>query len=299
MHRFLLIIFLSSLGFNAFSQELNCTVQVNTGQIQLSDKRIFETLQKSIFEFMNNTRWTNDIYDLNERIECSFFINITERLSSDEFKATIQVQSRRIVYNTNYNSVMLNINDPDFTFKYLEYEPLLFQENTNLANLTSVLAFYAYMIIGMDYESFGQGSGEPYFQKALAVVNNCQGAAEPGWRSFESSKNRYWFVENMLNPRFQNLRNAYYKYHRLGMDNMTADVETGRQAIKECLDGIKKVRQDQPTGYLLQLFFLAKSDELVNIFSGAFPDTKAKMVTLLTECDPTNANKYQKITKSN
>lgn len=299
MHRFLFIIFLSLTGFNAFSQELNCTVQVNTGQIQLSDKRIFETLQTSLFEFMNNRRWTNDVYDQNERIECSMFINITERLSSNEFKATIQVQSRRIIFNTNYNSTMLNINDPDFTFKYLEYEPLLFQENTSLSNLTSVLAFYAYMVIGMDYESFGQGSGEPYFQKALAVVNNCQSAPEPGWRSFESTKNRYWFVENMLNPRFQKLRDAYYTYHRQGLDVMTSDAETARMAITTALEGIKKVRQDQPTGYLLQLFFLAKSDELVNIFSGAFPDTKARMVTLLSECDPSNSNKYQKITKSN
>lgn len=294
MNRSLLVVLLF-ISLPAFTQELNCTVNVNATQVQLSDKRIFQTLQTAIFEFMNNTRWTNDVFDQKERIECSMFINITERSSADEFRATIQVQSRRIVYNTNYNSVMLNMNDQDFVFKYLEYEPLLFQENANLSNLTSVLGFYAYMIIGLDYESFGEGSGEPYFQKALAIVNNNQNAVEPGWKSYENSKNRYWFVENMLNPRFKKLRDAYYKYHRLGMDNMTADVEIGRTAITECLESIKQVRKDQPTGYLLQLFFLAKSDELVNIYSGAFPDVKIKAVTLLSECDPSNTNKYLKI----
>lgn len=291
MRRILLFILLIAT-IPVVAQELNCTVNVNAQQVQLSDKRIFQTLQTAIYEFMNNTRWTNDIFDQNERIECSIFINITERSSADEFKGTIQVQSRRIVYNTNYNSVMLNMNDQDLVFKYLEYEPLLFQENANLSNLTSVLAFYAYMIVGMDYESFGQGSGEPYFQKAYAIVNNNQNTAEPGWKSYENSKNRYWFVENMLNPRFQRLRDAYYKYHRLGMDNMTADMEIGRTAITECLEEIKKVRKDQPTGYLLQLFFLAKADELVNIYTGAFPDVKVKAVTLLSECDPSNTNKY-------
>jgi len=293
-----ILFFILFLGaFQAFSQELNCTVQVLSQQVQLSDKHIFETLQKSIYEFMNNTRWTNDIFEQNERIECSILINITERVSSDEFKGTIQVQSRRIIYNTNYNSVMLNLSDPDLTFTYQEYEPLLFQENATLSNLTSVLAYYAYMIIGLDYESFGKGSGEPYFQKALTIVNNNQNSTAPGWKSYENSKNRYWFVENILNPRYQKLRDAYYKYHRLGLDQMTSDMESALQAITECLEGIKKVRQDEPTGYLLSLFFLAKSDELVNIYSEAFPDVKAKIVTLLSECDPSNTSKYKKIIK--
>ncbi|MCG3168035.1 MAG: hypothetical protein POELPBGB_03835 [Bacteroidia bacterium] len=294
MRKLLFVIF--SLGCLSVSgQELNCQVQVVSNQVQQSDRRIFETLQKAIYEFVNTTKWTNDQYQLTERIECSMFINITERVSADEFKATIQVQSRRPVYKTSYNTTLLNINDQDFTFKYIEFQPLQFSEATMLANLTSVLAFYSYMIIAVDYETFSPNGGEVYFQKALAIVNNAQGAVESGWKQFESTNNRYWLIENFLNPRFKLMRDTYYKYHRLGMDVMTADMESGRRAITECLDNIKKVRQDQQNAYLLRLWFNSKADELVNVYSSAFPDVKAKAVAVLTEVDPGNANKYKKI----
>lgn len=293
--RKLLTILFSFVFIAATAQELNCQVQVVSNQVQQSDRRIFETLQKAIYEFVNTTKWTNDQYQLTERIECSMFINITERVSADEFKATIQVQSRRPVYKTSYNTTLLNINDQDFTFKYIEFQPLQFSEATMLANLTSVLAFYSYMIIGVDYETFSPNGGEVYFQKALAIVNNAQGAVESGWKQFESTNNRYWLIENFLNPRFKLMRESYYKYHRGGMDVMTADMETGRQAITECLENIKKVRQDQQNAYLLRLWFNAKADELVNIYSSAFPDVKAKVVAILSETDPGNITKYKKI----
>ena len=166
---FAVVFFLASMSVSA--QELNCQVQVVSNQVQQSDRRIFETLQKAIYEFVNTTKWTNDQYQLTERIECSMFINITERVSADEFKATIQVQSRRPVYKTSYNTTLLNTNDQDFTFKYIEFQPLQFSEATMLSNLTSVLAFYSYMIIAVDYETFSPNGGEVYFQKALASVN--------------------------------------------------------------------------------------------------------------------------------
>lgn len=297
--RKLLTLFFSVVFFSVSAQELNCTVQVVSQQVQQSDRGIFETLQKAIYEFVNSTKWTNEQYQLSERIECSIFINITERVSADEFKATIQVQSRRPIFKTSYNSTMLNTNDQDFEFKYIEFQPLQFSESTMLSNLTSVLAFYCYMIIAVDDESFAQNSGEVYFQKAMSIVNNAQGAPEKGWKQFESTTNRYWFVENFLNPRFKLMRECYYKYHRLGMDVMTADVETGRAAITECLYNIKKVKQDQQNSYLLRLWFNAKSDELVNIYSNAFPDVKAKAVALLSEVDPGNVTKYKKILTSN
>jgi len=298
MRKLLTIIFLF-VFFAVSAQELNCQVQVNSQQVQQSDRRIFETLQKAIFEFINTTMWTNDQYQLTERIECSMFINITERISADEFKATIQVQSRRPVYKTSYNSTLLNTNDADLQFKYIEFQPLQFSEATMLSNLTSVLAFYAYMIIAIDYESFSPNGGEIYFQKAMAIVNNSQGAVEKGWKQFESTSNRYWFIENFLNPRFKLMRDSYYKYHRLGMDVMTADMESGRLAITECLDNIKKVRQDQQNAYLLRLWFNAKADELVSIYSSAFPDVKAKAVAILSEVDPGNVTKYKKILTAN
>lgn len=280
------------------AQELNCTVSVISPQVQNTEKRIFETLQKDIREFMATTRWTEDVYALEERIECSILITVTERISNDKFRATMQIQSSRPAYMTAYNSVLLNVNDQDFTFQYVENQPLQFQENQHVSNLTSVLAFYAYMIIGTDYDSFSPKGGEPYFQKALQIVNNAQNEPERGWKAFEGSKNRYWLIENMLNARYEEFRGVMYKYHREGLDMMQSDLNTGRQAITECLQPLKRIRMDQPNSYLMTVFFTAKVDELINIFKEAFPDVKTKAANDLMQMDPANANKYQAIIKS-
>ena len=284
--------------FIAPAQELNCTVSVISPQVQNTEKRIFETLQNDIRQFLNSTSWTNDSYKLEERIACSILITVTERISSDKFKASIQVQVSRPIFNTSYSSVLMNVNDQDFTFNYVESQQLQFQENQHISNLTSVLAYYAYMIIGMDYDSFSEKGGEPYFQKAFQIVNNAQNEAERGWKSADGSKNRYWLVENLLNARFDNFRKVLYRYHRLGLDLMQADIESGRRAIFESLPDLKKIRQSEPNSYLLQSFFTAKADEFVNIFSQGLPDTKNKASQLLMEMDPSNSNKYQKITKA-
>ena len=280
------------------AQELNCTVSVISPQVQNTEKRIFETLQKDIREFMATTRWTEDVYALEERIECSILITVTERISNDKFRATMQIQSSRPAYMTAYNSVLLNVNDQDFTFQYVENQPLQFQENQHVSNLTSVLAFYAYMIIGTDYDSFSPKGGEPYFQKALQIVNNAQNEPERGWKAFEGSKNRHWLIENMLNARYEEFRGVMYKYHREGLDMMQSDLNTGRQAITECLQPLKRIRMDQPNSYLMTVFFTAKVDELINIFKEAFPDVKTKAANDLMQMDPANANKYQAIIKS-
>ena len=191
---------------------------------------------------------------------------------------------------------MLNHNDQDFQFNYLENSLLEFNDNSNLSNLTSVIAFYAYMIIGLDYDSYSLYGGEPYFQKANNIVSNSQNAPEKGWKAFESTKNRYWFVENMLNPRFKPIREAMYKYHRLGLDGMTADNEAGRVAIVESVDLVKKVQADLPGSFLLQIFFNAKADELVNVFSEGQAEMRNKVGATLSEIDPSNASKYMKIT---
>ena len=285
-------------SFIAPAQELNCTVSVISPQVQNTEKRIFETLQNDIRQFLNSTSWTNDSYKLEERIACSILITVTERISSDKFKASIQVQVSRPIFNTSYSSVLMNVNDQDFTFNYVESQQLQFQENQHISNLTSVLAYYAYMIIGMDYDSFSEKGGEPYFQKAFQIVNNAQNEAERGWKSADGSKNRYWLVENLLNARFDNFRKVLYRYHRLGLDMMQADIESGRRTIFESLPDLKKIRQSEPNSYLLQSFFTAKADEFVNIFSQGLPDTKNKASQLLMEMDPSNSNKYQKITKA-
>lgn len=282
-----------------FAQELNCKVQVLSQQIQGTDKRVYETLQTALYEFMNNRKWTNDNFKNEERIDCSILINVTERPNTDEFKATIQVQSRRPIYKTSYNSTLLNFNDQDFQFKYLENQPMDFQDNMFTSNLTSVMAFYAYLIIGMDYDSYALNGGTPYLQKALQIVNNAQNAAEPGWRAFESNKNRYWLITNMLDAPFVNIRECMYNYHRKGLDVMVENKDGGRAVILESLQSLRKVHQTRPLSFSMQVFFNAKSDEIINIFKGGFADEKSKVITLLNDIDPTNSNKYQKIMATN
>jgi len=292
---FIAILLLAATVVNG--QELNCNISVISPQVQNTEKRIFETLQKDIREFINGTKWTDDVFAVEERIECSILITVSERISNSKFKATMQIQSSRPAYMTAYNSVVLNVNDQDFVFEYNEGQTLQWQENQHIGNLTSVLAFYAYMIIGMDYDTFSPKGGEQYFQKALQIVNNAQNEPEKGWRAFESSKNRYWLIENTLNARYEDFRGLLYKYHREGLDMMQSDINTGRQAIFDCLPGLKKIRLDQPNSYLLTVFFTAKVDELINVFSQSFPDMKTKAANDLMQMDPANANKYQAIIK--
>lgn len=296
---FLLIPFLVGVrGGSSFAQELNCTIQVLHSQVQTSDKRIFETLRRSIYEFMNNRKWTNDLFETEERIECSMLINISKYRSPDDFEATIQIQSRRTIYNSSYPALLLNFNDNAINFRYLEDEPLEFSATSHLSNLTSILAFYAYIIIGMDYDSFSLEGGTPYFQKAQDIVNNAQSERERGWKAFENTKNRYWLAEDILNQTYRPYRECLYKYHRQGLDIMSENTESSRTIILESIELLEKVHIDKPNSFILQIFFDAKTDELVNIFSGSFPSEKSRVVNLLSKIDPGHINKYQKILKN-
>ncbi|MDP2890619.1 MAG: DUF4835 family protein, partial [Bacteroidota bacterium] len=237
-------------------------------------------------------------YSMDERIECSFFINLEEQISSDEFKGSIQVQVRRPVFGSSYETILLNIKDKDFHAKYVEYQTLEFNETSNKDNLTNILAFYAYIILGMDYDSFFPEGGTEYFQKAQSIVNNSQNAPQKGWKAFESERNRYWLVENILNKSYSGFRSCMYQYHRQGLDIMGDKSPEGRGVIAESLKSIQKVFRARPSLYILQVFFDAKSDELVNIFSKSFPDERNRVSVILNECDPSNGSKYEKILKS-
>ncbi len=298
MKKIFLLSFLLIAFINSNSQELNCQIQIASQQVQTNDRRVFQTLQTAVYEFMNQTKWTNYTYNVQERIECSILINISYWNLTDLFKATIQVQSRRPIYHSSYDSPLLNYIDKDFEFTYLESEPLDFQINTFSSNLTSVLAFYAYMIIGLDFDSYALNGGNPYYGSAQTIVNNAQNTKEPGWKAFESLKNRYWFVENLLNSSYGSVRESIYKYHRHGLDVMADDLEKGRSTISESLDLLKKVKRDKPNLYILQLIFDTKCDEFVNIYSGASPMDKPKAVNILKEIDPTHSDKYDKILQS-
>lgn len=281
---------------NLFSQELNCRLQVMTQQIQGTNKKKFETMQNDIYEFMNNRKWTEHVYSQDEKIECNIIINITEEVSSDEFKGTIQVQASRPVFNSTYNTVLINTVDNNMHFKYVEFQPLEFNENTFTSNLTSVLAYYAYIILGLDYDSFSLEGGGAYFQKAEAIVNNGQNAQEKGWKAFESSRNRYWLVENILNENYSSLREFNYKYYRLGLDRMSEKPVEARGEIAEALKLVQKAYRNKTNStMILQLLFDAKADEFVNIFSESFPDEKARVFNILKEIDPANISKYNKI----
>ena len=294
------IIIIISLLFPLFlySQELNCSVQVVSPQLNnTNDKKIFNTLRQSIFEFMNNRKWTNDVFQQDERIECSIVITVTEKPSIDDFKATVQIQARRPVYKSSYNSLILNVVDKNVTFKYVEYQPLEFSDNLFVSNLTSVLAYYAYMIIGTDYDTFSLEGGTPYFQKAQTIVLNAQNTNEGGWKSSEDNQNRYWMVDNILNSAFRPLRECMYNYHRLGFDIMSENLPAGRAKVLSALTLLKTVFDFKPGSYSLTLFFLAKSDEIVNLFSKAEITEKTRLMELLGQIDPANSNKYVKITQ--
>ncbi len=286
-----------------YSQELNCNVQITAQKIQGSNRQVFETMQRQIYEFMNNTVWTNHVYSYAERIDCNILINLTEQLSADEFRGTIQIQLRRPVYNTTYNTTLLNFIDNNFQFRYVEFQPLEFDPSTHRSNLVSVLAYYTYIILGFDYDSFALEGGTEFFQMAEKIVTNAQNAPEAGWKPYDGSRNRnrYWLSKNILNKEYEGVRQFIYEYDINGLDRMESRLAEARTSIVESLRLIQDVyrRKPDPFMYLVQVVMESKSDELVNIFSEAFPEEKSRVIQILTEIDPSNKTKYEKITSAN
>jgi hypothetical protein len=285
------------------AQELRCNVQVVSQQIQGTNKQVFQTLQNAIYEFMNNRVWTTHVYTMEERIECNLMFNITEQPSADEFKGTLTIQSRRPVFNTNYNTVTLNFVDNDIQFRYVEFAPLEFDLNSHLSNLTSILAFYAYYILGLDYDTFSLMGGTPYFTNAERIVLNAQNAAESGWKPMDdlAHKSRYWLVKDMLDTDYEPVREFNYRYHRLGLDIMDEKVAEGRAEITSSLELLQQVyrKRPDPYMYLLSLVFNAKVDELVSVYTESFPEERNRAHAILTEVDKPNTNKYKAILENN
>jgi hypothetical protein len=299
LKKILFILFVLGWGGLLQAQELRCQVKIISAQVQGQgvEARVFTGLETAITEFMNNRKWTGDNFSNIEKIDCNILINITKIVSANTFQATMEIQSRRPVFSSSYNTVLLNYSDNAFTFTYIENQPLEFAENTYLNNLTSVLAFYAYYLIGLDYDSYSLNGGTPHYQKALNIVNSVTGDAASSWNS--GSRNRYWMVNNMLDASFVPLRESMYKYHRLGLDIMSQNKEAGRKVITESLEGLLKIHAIKPLSFSVQMFFNAKSDEVISIYTGATTEEKSKIVPILGKIDPTNSNKYMKITSSN
>ncbi len=293
---FLLLTALCLLPASAVCQELNAQVEIVTTAIQGTDvTRIFGNMKTQVRDFLNNRRWTNDNFTFAERIDCSFMINVDQKLGTDQYQATISVQSRRPVFKSGYNSAMFNYEDKELQFYYVENQPFDFTVQNFTNNITSVLAYYAYVIIAIDYDSYSPLGGSEYWKTAQQIVNAAQSAGESGWRSGESQKNRYWLVDNLLNPLFQPIRETFYKYHRSGLDQMYDKMEDGRAAVLASLDDLKEVHKNRPASYNMQLFFVAKKQEIVDIFKEATTEEKTKLLDILNLIDPANQNTYSKI----
>jgi len=298
MRNTLLVFTFTLISLAVQAQELNCKVSINVGpKVQTTDRAVFNDMKQALELFMNSRKWTNDVFQPHEKINCSILININEMPSIGNFSASVQVQVARPVYNSNYTSLLFNFADRDWEFEYVESQPLEFNDNNYTTNLTSMLAFYAYLIVGIDYDSFSELGGAPHFQKALAVVTNAQSANRPGWQSQGSIRNRYWIMENMINPQFNDVRKAFYAYHRLGMDSFEKNPDQSREIILKALKDIKKARDVNPNAIIIISFFDAKSVELGNIFSQGNLQVRREAYDLITTMDPTNQGYYEKILK--
>lgn len=291
----ILLFFFLSTGTNA--QELNCQVTVNFNKIGGADQQFYQSMENTIREFMNTRKWTNDVFQEQERIVSSITIMLDERVSTNLFKATVQIQSSRPVFNSGYNSILVNHTDPDWTFEFVEFQPLEFNENTHLNNLSSLLAYYAYIILGFDYDSFSMLGGTEYFQRAQQIVINAQNAPEPGWRQNQNLRNRYWLTENLLNQSFKPFREGLYVYHRQGLDVMSKpdNMIEARKKTTEAISKMHQVHKSKPGSMLQQVYLGGKMSELVGIYSKAQPAEKSAVVTMLSDIDPSNLLQYQKI----
>lgn len=293
----IILILLSVFFVTAQAQELNCKIQINSDQIQGTNKSVFNSLEKSMTEFVNNRKWTDMTYANKERIECTMNI-IVKKVEDDVFTAELQVQSRRPIYNTGYFSSLFNHKDNSFSFIYKEFDQLEWNENVVTSNLTAVLAYYSYLIIGFDMDSYSRLGGTSAFQAAERVVNAAQGANLDGWDvSIKNSRNRYTLTNNLLDEAFKKYRNYFYEYHRLGLDEMSINANNGRARIAAGLPILREANRARPSAMIIYSFLDAKNDELINIFSKGTTKEKEEAVQVLTDVYPTLTPRYEEILK--
>lgn len=301
MRNSILILFISLFSITINAQELNCKVDVIVDaklEVTSVETEIFDQLKQTVFELMNNTQWTKDKFKIEERINCNIVIQIKEVPAVGVYKGAIQIQSTRPAFNSSYNTTLFNFQDEDVVFSYSRNSQIIYAPNQYRDNLTSILAFYAYFIIGMDYDSFSLKGGTPYFSEAQNIVMNAQSASGTGWKSNESGKrNRYWLVDNILHQLFEPLRECNYEYHRLGIDNLYTSVEDSRKSIYGALSKLNRVVATRPNSVNLLSFVQAKNIELKNIYAEAELKEKQDLVTLMQRVDPANASKYEEILK--
>jgi len=298
MKKLVLSSFILLLFVNMQAQELNVSVTVATPKLQTADQRVFEQLETALQEFMNNQKWTDDTFEEEERIEVEMRINVTEERSATQFKADLQILSSRPIFGTTDNTPVLNHQDKDFLFEYEQFQPLEFSRNQYQNNLMAVISFYAYIIIGMDYDSFSPLGGEQYFQTAQEIMNTIPpnvASVYKGWRSVDSNRNRYWIIENIMSPRMRDYRQAMYDYHRQGLDMAHKDLSTGRAVMNTALQSVNAALKSYPRAMIIQMFANAKSEEIIDIFKGGTPNEKNDVIAVMQKVDASKASKYRTI----
>lgn len=295
-----IVLGLCSMWFvSAGAQELNCTVTINSDQIEGSNKQVYETLKQGIEEYMNQNRWTNMTFAETEKIECSMLI-VVKQVLGNSYSCEMTLQSRRPVYGTTYTTPLLNFKDNAFNFTYQEFDRIEWQQNQFTTNLTAMLAYYCYLIIGHDLDSYQRLGGTPCFRMCEEIVNACQsasmeGSEQKGWLAFDSNRNRYALINNLQDEAFKKYRNFYYEYHRLGLDEMSGNVTNGRARIAEGLPVLKETYRARPATYVINTFLDAKADELVDIFRKGTDKEKKEVYDLLIDIDPTRQNTYDRM----
>ena len=299
--RILQIGFLSLLVYATSGQELEPRVTINSSRVSSQvDRKVFQTLQSGLQNFMSNRKWTNETFQPNERIVCNFLLDIEKGIGPNVYQATLSVQAARPVYSSSYQTALINHKDEAVSFKYVEFQPIEFNENRVqgtdplVANLTAIFAYYAYIILALDYNSFGLRGGDPYFQKAQNIVNSAPENRDiVGWRAFDGQRNRYWLVENFTNNRYNLIHDALYSYYRLGMDHMYENEPEARNAVLNSLQLINTVNADIPNSMVVQFFFQGRANELAKIFKKATPDEKNRALDVLGKVDITNSALYK------
>jgi hypothetical protein len=297
MKAFSIYILLICLGLKVTAQDLNARIQVVSPKIQSTNKRIFQALETAMKDFLNGRKWSADAILPQERIDCNFILNITTWDGSSNFAGELQVQSSRPVYGSSYTSTLLNINDKDIDFAYTEGQSIDFTDQNFQSNLSSIMAFYAYIIVGMDYDSFSKFGGSAYFAAAQNVATNAQTSSSKGWKAFDGNNNRYWLAENLNNKLYQPLRGFIYDYHRNGLDLMADNAGKGRKAIFALLPILSQVDRQRLGAMFPLVFFTAKSDEFVSIFTKTDSQDRLTAMNILSQADPANGLKYQTLQK--
>ena len=295
MRNFLFTFLLILTGFFCQGQELNCRVVVDGERAQISDRQIFRDMENAIQKFLNGQKWTSDFYSPEERINCNIAITITDMPAVGQCVATALIQSSRPVHNTNYETIMLYFADRDWNFEYTESQPMEFSQNYYNNNLTSMLAFYAFMILGIDYDSFALLGGNPHYVRALDIVNLAQATSVKGWQPVDSNRNRYWLITNYVNKQMEEYRRQLYYYHRLGLDVYQEKPKEAHANALALLEAISEIEKFNPNSILKISFFVAKREEIINIFKKAAPAQKREAYNICSRVEPNKTDRYREI----